>query len=100
VLADLADELAGAPPVETITQDQMDSLPLLDGVVKESLRLVPPTPVLLWRTSRDWETDGARLVRGTQIILSPHVTHRIPEIYEAPRAFRPDRWSRNQAHAV
>jgi cytochrome P450 len=94
VLADLSDEIAAAPPVEAITQEQLASLPLLDGVVKESLRLVPPTPVLLWRTSRDWETGGARLARGTQIILSPHVTHRIPEIYDSPRAFRPDRWAR------
>jgi len=93
VLGDLADELAAAPPVETISQAQLDGLPLLDGVIKESLRLIPPTPVLLWRTIRNWDAGGVRLDKGTRIMLSPHVTHRMPGIYPAPRRFRPERWS-------
>jgi len=94
VHGDLADELAAAPPVATISQERLAALPLLDAVVKEALRLVPPTPMLVWRTIRDWETGSLRLTRGTRIALSPHVTHRIPEIYPEPRRFRPDRWSR------
>ena len=92
VAADLADELRPVRPIEHIDRDRLSALPLLDAVIKESLRLNPPTPYIPLRMFDDWEIDGCRLRRGAQIILSPRLTHRLPELYPEPESFLPERW--------
>jgi cytochrome P450 len=91
VLADLLDELAAAPALETIEPEALDSLPLLDAVVRESLRLVSPAPLLPWRTIRLWPIDGVKTRLG--LVLNPHLTHRNPDLYSEPLRFRPGRWA-------
>jgi cytochrome P450 len=89
VLANLADELAAAPPIESIEQERLAGLPLLDAVIKESLRLVAPVPFLPLRPIQ--RRDPRKLLPGT-IVLSPHLTHRVPELYPEPLRYRPERW--------
>jgi cytochrome P450 len=89
LLAELDGELHGdAPKLESLRQ-----LSLLDGVVKESLRLLPPAPVLLHIAASPCEVDGFALHKGSTIFLSPFVTHRLPELYEEPDRFKPERWA-------
>ena len=98
VLADLVDEIESAGPLADIGRDRLGALPLLDSVVKEALRLIPPTPVLIWRTHGDkaWQLGGEPLgvdYRKTQLLMAVHVTHRLPDIYAEPGRFMPQRWS-------
>lgn len=93
VLADLVDELSIAP-IETASAEALDGLPLLDWVVKESLRLIPPTPVLPWRTVRRWPLDGAKA--KVSVLLNPHLSHRDPDLFPEPRRFLPSRWATAQ----
>ncbi len=92
ILADLRDTLwsafRGAPP----TQDQLDRLPLLNDVVDESLRLLPPFGIGHCRTTSSIELAGYVLPPNTTIMYSPLVTHRSPDLYLWPHAFRPERW--------
>jgi cytochrome P450 len=93
VLADLHDELAplgGAAP----SLEQLGRLTLLDRVVKELLRLMPPASVLVRQSTAPFVLGGFALPAHTTIFLSPFITHRLPELYAAPQAFRPARWER------
>jgi sterol 14-demethylase len=60
--------------------------------VKETLRLHPPLFMLLRVALRDWEYDGYQIEKGTNLIVSPTVTHRIPELFRDPDVFDPDRF--------
>jgi cytochrome P450 len=92
ILSDLTDELTGLLRGAVPTFGQLKQLPLLEGVVKESLRLFPP---VLWGTRYSlapFALGPYRLNAGSKVIYSSHVTHRMPEIYEDPHRFNPLRW--------
>jgi cytochrome P450 len=40
----------------------------------------------------DFEVLGHRIAGGTTVLYSPYVTHRLPEVWGDPEAFRPERW--------
>jgi len=92
ILADLCDELSGklrgAPP----TFEDLADLPLLDHVVKESLRLFPPAPLNHRITARDTELGEYQIPAGTEVMSSIYHTHRMPDLYPEPLRFRPERW--------
>ena len=92
IAADLLDEIDAAPTLEDASPDEVDARPLLDGVVQETLRLVPPVPVIPFRVSQECEIVGRKVLRSTKVVLSPHLTHRLPELYESPTRFQPRRW--------
>jgi cytochrome P450 len=94
VLADLHDELAGLLRGDAPALEQLGRLPLLDRVVKETLRLMPPASVLVRRSTAPFGLGCYELPADTTIFLSPFITHRSPELYDEPRAFRPERWER------
>jgi cytochrome P450 len=92
VYARLTDELAGTLRGEAPTLEQLNGLPLLEGVIKESLRLIPP---VLWGVrygSDDFEIAGYHHEKGSSVIYSSYVTHHMPEIYNDPQKFNPYRW--------
>jgi cytochrome P450 len=93
VAADLYDELrgvlGGAPP----TVEQIDRLPLLDAVVKESMRVLPTVPYTIRAVTRATELGGVALAEDDRVICSHYVTHHMPEVYANPERFDPARWS-------
>jgi cytochrome P450 len=93
VLADLTDELAGTLRGAAPTVGQLARLPLLDGVIKESLRLLPPIPWSARIAAMPVELGGYAVPQGAMVIWSAAVTHRIPDLYPDPQRFRPDRWA-------
>ena len=90
--ADLLAELDGTLHGEVPTFASLQHLPLLDGVIKESLRLLPPTPTSMRTTAAPCELGGFALPKGATIFYSPFLTHRLPELYEEPDRFQPQRW--------
>jgi cytochrome P450 len=97
ILADLLDELdaelGGAPP----RLDQLERLVVLDRVIKESMRLIPATPMLFTRVlAEDAPLGKITLPAQASVVLSPYVTHRDPVIYDRPQRFMPSRWARIQ----
>lgn len=81
-------ELGGNPPAA----DDIGSLTYLNGLVQETLRLYSPGVISARRVMRDLVFDGHRIRSGRLLIFSAYVTHRLPEIWPAPREFRPQRW--------
>jgi cytochrome P450 len=92
ILADLIDELSTLDSAHDGDADRLLSLPLLDAVVKEAMRLIAPVPLISFRMAYPDEIAGQGFPGGSRIYVLPHLTHRLPEIYPAPDRFRPGRW--------
>jgi cytochrome P450 len=90
VADEVSGELAGAPP----TLSRVGSLPLLNAVVKEGLRLLTPVPFQTRIASKQTQIDGHDIRTGTYVLISPFLTNRAPNIYDEPSRFKPERWSR------
>jgi cytochrome P450 len=72
--------------------DQIDALPLLDGVIKEAMRIFPPVPVQYRKSIVATELGGAYIAPGTRLLASIHLINRNPDLYCQPDRFRPERW--------
>src|SRR5690606_21448741 len=92
VAAGVADELDRALAGRLPTVDDLPELPLLEAVIKESMRLLPP--VLWWsRVSTAPCTLGPYAVaEGAHVVYSAFITHRLPACYPEPERFLPERW--------
>ncbi len=86
--AELRAVLDGQPP----SAEQLDRLPLLDAVIKESMRVLPPVPFLVRKAAQPTMLGGARVNVGDRVACSPYITHHQADIYPQPKRFRPDRW--------
>jgi sterol 14-demethylase len=66
-------------------------LPALDRFVGEVLRLHPPLVTLMRAVLRDFEYAGNVFEAGTTLVISPYVSHRVPEVFPDPERFDPKR---------
>jgi cytochrome P450 len=69
----------------------------LDGVVSETLRLYPPAVVSVRSVAEPFSFAGVEVPAGSQLIYSPFVTHRLPELWPDPLRFEPTRWDPDRA---
>lgn len=92
VMADLLDELTDVLHGAAPTVDQLARLIVLEDVLKESMRLLPPA--LWWsRTAASaCQLHGYHLPQGAHVVYSPYITHRNPDLYPQPDTFLPARW--------
>jgi cytochrome P450 len=65
---------------------------LLDGVIRESLRLLPPVVFNIRMATRPTKLVGQDLPEGSYVLVSYYVTHHLPDLYPEPQRFRPERW--------
>lgn len=92
VAEDLADELGVALRGAPASLDALERLPLLDAVLRESMRIFPPVPYAI-RLVRGEGALGALALRDRdRVIVSHYVTHHLPELYPDPQRFDPSRW--------
>jgi cytochrome P450 len=86
------EELATVLGGRTPTFEELTQLTYTSRVAQESMRLFPP----FWfinRTARGAdEVGGYPIPAGAQILVCPYATHRHPDIWEVPEAFRPERF--------
>jgi cytochrome P450 len=94
VAAELHEELKGELCGEAPRVEQLSRLPLLDRVIKESLRLFPPAPFNHRISAGDFELGGCTVPRGTEIMVSLYHTQRDPSVYTDPHRFKPERWEK------
>jgi cytochrome P450 len=74
------------------TPEQLENLPYLEGVIRETMRLFPAGTWTGRLAMRSFELNSYSLPKGTWIVLSPYLTHRIPELFPEPYKFLPERW--------
>lgn len=86
--AELKQYLDGRPP----TYQEIYSLPVLDRVIKESLRVLTPAVLFAREATQDTHLGGFHIPAGSEVIYSPYMIHVDPEIFDQPKAFQPERW--------
>jgi cytochrome P450 len=88
VQAELDRSISGDGPAP----DELEDLVVLDAVIAESLRLMPPAWLLERTAGEDDRIQGHAVAAGDQVLMSPYLTHRHPEFWPEPDRFRPDRF--------
>jgi cytochrome P450 len=92
ILADVVDELGHVLKGSRPSAEQLDQLPLLERVINESLRLLPPFPVIHRVSAEANELNGYLIPPQAEVVMSVYHTHRVAEVYPDPQAFYPGRW--------
>lgn len=64
----------------------------LDATIKEALRLRPVVPGVIRQLQRPLRIGDMELPKGVHIAPSIYLTHRRPDVYPEPDAFRPERF--------
>jgi sterol 14-demethylase len=79
-------------------------IPLLDNVVKETLRLHPPLIILMRVAQGEFEVEGGgerrAIHKGDFVAASPAISNRIAEDFPDPEAFTPERYDKPREEDV
>lgn len=88
VYEELVDVLGDRCP----TLADFDQLPQLERTIKESMRVLPASAYSQRVAACDLELGPFQVRRGTPVVFSQYIAHRMPEYFDQPRSFQPDRW--------
>jgi sterol 14-demethylase len=66
-------------------------IPLLEGFVREVLRIHPPLNAISRRVLYDWVYKDYKVTAGKNVMVCPHVSHKLPEYFPDPETFDPRR---------
>ncbi|KAK6148279.1 hypothetical protein DH2020_019191 [Rehmannia glutinosa] len=78
---------------EEIGEDDVKKMPYLKAVIKESLRLHSPVPLLIPREStQDTKIMGYDISAGTRVVINAWAIARDPSLWENPEDFIPERF--------
>ncbi|XP_071712706.1 cytochrome P450 81Q32-like [Rutidosis leptorrhynchoides] len=73
--------------------DTINNLPYLDCIVKETLRMYPPGPLLLpHESSKDCIVGGYHIPRGTMLLVNQWAIQHNPDLWSDPERFYPERF--------
>ncbi|KAI3512866.1 hypothetical protein L1887_20187 [Cichorium endivia] len=76
-----------------ILETDLENMQYLKAVIKETLRLYPPIPLLIPReTTEHVKLMGYDIPSGTQTIVNAWAIGRDPTVWDEPNEFRPERF--------
>jgi len=88
-------QVIGSSSVE-ITETDIPRLPYIQAIVKETLRLHPPVPLLLpYVAGHDVEVSGYTIHKGNQVLINAWSIGRNPQFWDEPLLFQPQRFLRS-----
>lgn len=95
-------ELMNIMPDENtpLSSDSMKNMPYLRAVVKEGLRLVPPSIANMRRTSENLVINGYQVPKGVDIMIGLLQIFNDESYFGQPNEFIPERWLRQQNENV
>ncbi|KAI4336006.1 hypothetical protein L6164_014586 [Bauhinia variegata] len=80
-------------PNHVMTESDISNLPYLRCVVKEALRLHPPTPIMLpHRAGSDVSIGGYEIPKGTNVFVNLWAMGRDEKVWADPLKFEPERF--------
>lgn len=91
-------EEGGMERFADVTYEKMTQLRLADAVVKETLRLYPPFPLIQREAQEDNIIGGISVDKGTIVYVIPWLIHHNEKFWKEANRFRPDRFLENERH--
>ena len=82
---------------DALTLEQLEGLEAVDWVLKEAIRLKPPGPFMMRRTTRETQLGPYTLPSNLAIAPVSMITHFLPEWWTRPDMFDPERFSPTRA---
>ncbi|OKP11156.1 Cytochrome P450 97B3, chloroplastic [Penicillium subrubescens] len=82
-----------ASPAASVSWQDLEGMPYLNGVCQEVLRLYPTLPMSGREAIRETTIAGKKIPKGTTIVLCPQSINRSPEFWgNTADQFLPERW--------
>jgi cytochrome P450 len=75
------------------TVRDLASLPYVERVVTEAMRLYPPAWMIGRRAVAEYQLDAYTVPARSILVMSPYIMQRDPRFYPDPERFDPDRWT-------
>lgn len=92
-LAKVTEELDGLfADGSDVSYQALREIPHLEAAIKEALRLHPPLILVLRKATRDLDLAGHHIPEGALVGASLSVSNRLPESFDEPDSFVPDRY--------
>lgn len=94
VLKKVRDEIEEHVGHDRLVMDSdITKLKYLNNVIKETLRLSPPGPLLVpHESSEDCIVEGVCVPKGTMLLVNAYAMQRDPELWEDSMEFKPERF--------
>lgn len=80
--------------------DQLDSCPLVLGVIQESMRLKPVAPYVFLEGCEDTEISGYQIPKGVMLTLILSASSYDEDLFESAHSFKPERWGQMSEQAL
>ncbi len=93
VEARLADELTRVLGDRAPTLADRANLEYTEWVVLETMRLYPPAWIVGRLSAKSCQIGPHEIPAGSGVLMPPWITHRDPQYFDDPEAFRPERWA-------
>ncbi|KAJ9559896.1 hypothetical protein OSB04_005056 [Centaurea solstitialis] len=75
-----------------IQESDMTNLPYLGCIIKETIRMFPPGPLLPHESAKDCKVGGYHIPSGTMLLVNVWGIQNDPTIWDNPETFRPERF--------
>ncbi|KAI5751017.1 hypothetical protein M8J77_003427 [Diaphorina citri] len=90
--------ILGTDKTKEPSYEDLQNMRYLEMIIKESLRLYPPVPIVARQIFTDHEIfEDVELPRGTLMVVNVYTIHRDPVYYPDPNKFDPDRFLPGEA---
>jgi sterol 14-demethylase len=76
-----------------VTHAALRELNFVENAVKEGLRMHPPLFLLVRVAKQDFVYKNYFIAKGSWVLISPTVSHRLPDVFRDPDQFDPDRYA-------
>jgi cytochrome P450 len=83
----------------TLSAADLEAMPYVEQVFKESLRLYSPIHSLSRVALEECELGGYSVPKGATVMVSLYASHRLPKYWPEPERFDPERFSAAQNSA-
>ncbi|TNY38393.1 cytochrome P450 [Thermomonospora catenispora] len=96
VMERMREEIEQVVGLDVPQREHLPRLSYTKMVTQELLRMYPIGWIIPRVVAEDDVIDGVRMKRGATVIVSPYLTHRLPQVWPNPHVFDPERFAPGQ----
>lgn len=82
---------------DKLTPDKLRNMPYLRAVIKEGIRLFPPTSVNIRKADQDLVLSGYRIPKGLEVAMAGQLIQSMEKHFERAPEFIPERWMKEKS---